>query len=109
MIDEKEANVRWLDGAQEDFDSFLAKNDWVNAQAVIDAVRENGYIHSADILRKAFLKAQYESEVDELVWVPFEQEIPTIPAEKSVSDRHEADEVTQRAFTSFESARNTMI
>ena len=107
MKDQDNANIEWLYRAQEDFDSFLAKNDLVNAQAVMDAVRENGYIHSADILRKAFLKAQ--SEVDELVWVPFEQEIPTIPAEKSVSDRHEADEVTQRAFTSFESARNTMI
>ena len=109
MIDEKEANIEWLYRAQEDFDSFLAKNDLVNAQAVMDAVRENGYIHSADILRKAFLKAQSESEVDELVWVPFEQEIPTIPAEKSVSDRHEADEVTQRAFATFEADSNTMI
>ena len=107
MIDEKEANVQWLDGAQEDFDSFLAKNDWVNAQAVIDAVRENGYSHSADILHKAFLKAQ--SEVDELVWVPFEQEIPTIRAESSPRTDHEPSDATKRIFASFEADRNPTI
>jgi len=102
MIDEKEANVRWLDTAQEDFDSFLVKNDWVNAQAVIDAIRENGFSHSADILRKALLKAQHESEVDELVWVPIDQEIPTIPAGRSVRGSYEPDEKTKDAFARHE-------
>ena len=107
MIDEKEANVQWLDGAREDFDSFLAKNDWVNAQAVIDAIREHGYAHSADILRKAFLKAQ--SEVDELVWVPFEQEIPTIRAESSPRTDHEPSDAMKRIFVSFEADRDRTI
>lgn len=56
-------NEEVIQSMREDFDMFLAKQDWKNAQAVIDALREiPGQDHSADILRKAYLKAQYESK-----------------------------------------------
>jgi hypothetical protein len=54
-------NVLILEDAQSDFDTFLAQQDWVQAQDVIDNLRDIGFEHEADILRKAYLKAQYES------------------------------------------------
>lgn len=57
-------NEEVLQSKREDFDLFLAKEDWKNAQAVIDSIREDGHELSADILRKAYLKAQYESKKD---------------------------------------------
>lgn len=55
-------NEEVLQSKREDFDLFLAKEDWKGAQAVIDSIREDGHELSADILRKALLKAQYESK-----------------------------------------------
>lgn len=71
-------NEEVLQSKREDFDMFLAKEDWVNAQAVIDSIRECGNPHSADILRKAFLKAQYETVKDEITFVPFTHEEPPV-------------------------------
>lgn len=55
-------NEEVLQSKREDFDLFIAKQDWKGAQTVIDSIREDGHEHSADILRKAYLKAQYESK-----------------------------------------------
>lgn len=54
-------NVSWIEDKQGDFDEFLAKKDWVNAQAVVDSFWELGFNHEAELLRRAFLRAQYES------------------------------------------------
>jgi hypothetical protein len=64
MNNEEIQQEEWLQAQREDFDLFLARHEWTNAQAVIDSLRESGYEHSADILRKAYLKAQYESTKD---------------------------------------------
>lgn len=66
---------------QADFDMFLAQNDWKNSQAIIDTLREIGQDHLADILRKAYLKKQYEfGDVveNDFVYVPIEENIPVL-------------------------------
>ena len=70
-----------IENAQADFDMFLAKQDWKNAQAVIDSLRDIGQGHLADILRKAYLKKQYEvSDVveNDFVYEPIEENIPVL-------------------------------
>jgi len=53
-------NTEILEAQQEDFDEFLAKKDWKNAQAIIDNLWETGFAHEAEILRKELLKKQYQ-------------------------------------------------
>lgn len=55
------ANTEWKEDAKDDFDEFIARRNWVSAQAIIDNFYEHGFEHEAVILRKAYLKAQYES------------------------------------------------
>jgi len=54
-------NVEWLEDAKDDFDSFIAERNWVSAQAIIDNLWEQGFNHEAELLRRAFLRAQYLS------------------------------------------------
>lgn len=54
-------NVSWMEDKQGDFDEFLAKKDWVNAQAIVDSFWELGFNHEAELLRRTLLRAQYES------------------------------------------------
>lgn len=54
-------NVEYLEAAQGDFDEFLAARDYKNAQAVIDNLWEQGFNHEAEIMRRAYLRAKYES------------------------------------------------
>lgn len=72
MKDQDRANEDWLQGAREDFDMFLSQINWSkyrsdennrNCLAVIDSIRENGHEHSADILKKAYLKKQYDMKM----------------------------------------------
>lgn len=53
-------NDVWKESAREDFDTFLAKGQWVNAQAIVDSFSENGFEHESVILRKSLLRAQFE-------------------------------------------------
>lgn len=53
--------MEWLEDAKDDFDSFVAERNWVDTQAIIDNLWEQGFNHEAELLRRAFLRAQYES------------------------------------------------
>ena len=78
MKDEDNANVLWLESVGQDVEQFIEKCDWANAQAGIDALRENGHFSTADLLRKKLLDAQYVYAED-FRFEPIEEtEIPTI-------------------------------
>ena len=59
MTDHNTANEEWAQAAREDYDVFAAKREWNNCQAVIDSLRENGFEHKADILRKDLINTQH--------------------------------------------------
>lgn len=57
-------NERVLEGNWEDFDMFLAKNDYRNARALMDSVGENGWENDAlrmhHLLNEAAKEIHYE-------------------------------------------------
>ena len=90
MTDQKEANVLWLQSVREDVEQFIDQCDWKNAQAGIDAMRENGHFSSADILRKKLLEAQFVYAED-MRFVPCEDVIPLSTERTVKTDRAEVD------------------
>lgn len=49
----------WIEDRGADFDTFIAIQDWKNAQAVVEAMSEAGLEHNAMLMRKELLRAQF--------------------------------------------------
>jgi hypothetical protein len=92
-------NETYLEAAREDFDGFLKKHEWKNAQAIIDNLYDLNLTVEATKLRKEYLNAQYDYAEDiryepvedsEIPFItPEEDDAPVKPYDKeSIADMH---------------------
>lgn len=58
MIDEKEANVRFIESAVEGFDDAIKDYKFFQAKAAIDRLADNGFTKEAATLAEQLLKAK---------------------------------------------------
>lgn len=66
MKDIDYANEEVLEGKWEDFDQFLADENWSDAVAVMDSVGENGWENDAVRMNHLLNQAKSEGYVEEL-------------------------------------------
>lgn len=74
-MDEKEANVQWIEAAWENLEEALSQRNWSLAHAVIEDTREGYSDLEANKMMKRLYQAQSQEEVKEMpVYTPLTAE-----------------------------------